>query len=232
MIRQTLFVIFIPILTFGQEFYPIEPMHPIRYWGVFVDKLEYREKEKNLNLELDSFYGGDYHKLWLSLEAKKELKRGDWEFERADLLFGKAISSFFDIRVGGGYAGKKDEGRTRLAVELVGLAPYWFETELSFYLTHKGEPYGKLKAEYDLLLTQRLVLQPEVEVLASAKTIEPLEIGKGISNVGLSIRLRYEIKREIAPYVGFSWERNYGKTKELKGKVEESTFLIGLRMWF
>ncbi|WP_333784789.1 copper resistance protein B [Thermocrinis sp.] len=230
--KKLLFAIFIPIFTFGQEFYPIEPMHPIRYWGIFLNKLEYREKKRSLNLDFSSFYGGDYHKLWFVLEAKSDLKEGKWEFERADLLFGRAISSFFDLRIGGGYAGKEDEGRAKLVVDLFGLAPYWLETELNLNLSHKGELYGKLKAEYDLLLTQRLVLQPEVEVLASAKTIEPLEIGKGISKVGLSIRLRYEIKREIAPYVGFSWERNYGKTKELKGKAEESTFLVGLKMWF
>ncbi len=226
------FLIFIPVLVFGQEFYPIEPMHTIRYWGIFVDKLEYREKERSLHLETNSFYGGDYHKLWFNLEAGKGLRRGGWEFERADVLFGKAISSFFDLRIGGGYAGKEDEGRAKLVVDLVGLAPYWLETELNLNLTHKGELYGKLKAEYDLLLTQKLVLQPKVEILASAKTIEPLEIGKGIGKTGISVRLRYEIKREIAPYVGFSWERNYGKTKELKGKAEESTFLVGLKVWF
>ena len=162
---KRIFILLIPFVAFGQD---IEPMHPIRYGGIFWDKLEYREKDRSLKLDLTSFYGGDYRKIWFDLEAKGDLKDGKREIERGDILFGKALSSFFDVRVGVGYGGTEDKGRVRFVLDLKGLAPYWFETYASLNLTHRGELYSKLKVEYDLLFSQRLVLQPSLEVVASA----------------------------------------------------------------
>ncbi|WP_448587755.1 copper resistance protein B [Thermocrinis sp.] len=223
---KVLFLLF-PILALAQEreFYPVEPMHPLRYGGIFVEKLEYRHKSKSLDFEVSSFYGGDYHKLWLELEGKRKLDVGKGKIERADLLLSKAISSFFDLRAGVGYAGGDEGGRSKAVFGFKGLAPYWLEVDGAINLTNKGELYGKLEVEYDLLLTQRLILQPSLEVLASTKDIEPLEIKKGLSKTTLALRLRYEIKREFAPYIGFSFEKH-------SGKGEEINFLFGLKFWF
>jgi copper resistance protein B len=113
-----------------------------------------------------------------------------------------------------------------------GLALYRFDMEANLNLTNKGELYGKLEVEYDLLLTQRLILQPSFDVLASTKKIEPIEIGSGLSKTELALRLRYEIKREFAPYVGISWERHFGQTKEMVEKRDLINFLVGLKTWF
>jgi copper resistance protein B len=113
-----------------------------------------------------------------------------------------------------------------------GLAPYGFDVEANLNLTDKGELYGKLGAEYELLLTQRLILQPSFDVLASNKKIEPLGVGSGLSKTELALTLRYEIKREFAPYVGVSWERHFGQTKEMVGERDLINFLVGLKTWF
>jgi len=229
--RRLLFAVFLPIfaIAYGEE---IKPMHPIRFGGFFVDKLEYRTKNEDLKFHIYSFYGGDYHKLWVDVEGEKGLKNSKWLLKRADLLFVRAISSFWDLRAGLGYAGSNEGGRSKLVLGVKGLAPYWFEVDANLNLTNKGELYGKLEAEYDLLLTQRLILQPNLKVLASTKKIEPLEVGSGLSKTELALRLRYEIKREFAPYVGISWERHFGQTKEMVGERDLINFLVGLKTWF
>jgi len=229
--RRLLFAVFLPIfaIAYGEE---IKPMHPIRFGGFFVDKLEYRTKNEDLKFHIYSFYGGDYHKLWVDVEGEKGLKNSKWLLKRADLLFVKAISSFWDLRAGVGYAGSNEGGRSKLVLGVKGLAPYWFEVDANLNLTNKGELYGKLEAEYELLITQRLILQPNLKVLASTKKIEPLEVGSGLSKTELALRLRYEIKREFAPYVGISWERHFGQTKEMVGERDLINFLVGLKTWF
>jgi len=226
--RRFLFAVFLPIfaIAYGEE---IKPMHPIRFGGFFVDKLEYRTKNEDLKFHIYSFYGGDYHKLWVDVEGEKGLKNSKWLLKRADLLFGKAISSFWDLRAGLGYAGSNEGGRSKLVLGVKGLAPYWFEVDANLNLTNKGELYGKLEAEYELLLTQRLILQPNLKVWASTKKIEPIGVGSGLSKTELAQRLRYEIKREFAPYVGVFWERHFGQTKEMVGERDLINFLVGLK---
>ena len=216
-------------VAYGEE---IKPMHPARFGGFFVDKLEYRTKNKDLKFHIYSFYGGEYHKLLVDVEGERWLKNSEWLLERADLLFVKAISSSWDLRAGVGYAGSNEGGRSRLVLGMNGPAPYGFEVDANLNLTNKGELYGKLGTEYNLLLTQRLILQPSFEVLASTKKIEPLEIGSGLSKTELALKLRYEIKREFAPYVGISWERHFGQTKEMVGERDLINLLVGLKTRF
>jgi len=229
--RRLLFAVFLPIfaVAYGEE---IKPMHTIRFGGFFVDKLEYRTKNEDLKFHIYSFYGGDYHKLWVDVEGEKGLKNSEWLLERADLLFVKAISSFWDLKVGVGYAGSNEGRRSKLVLGVNGLAPYGFDVEANLNLTNKGELYGRLGAEYELLITQRLILQPSFEVLASTKKVEPLGVGSGLSKTELTLKLRYEIKREFAPYVGISWERHFGQTKEMVGERDLINFLVGLKTWF
>jgi copper resistance protein B len=226
-----LFAVLLPIfaLAYGEE---IKHTHSTGFGGFFVDKLEYRTRNEDLKFHIYSFYGGDHHKLWVDVEGERGLKDSEWLLERADLLFVKAISGSWDLRAGVGYAGSNEGGRSKLVLGVKGLTPYGFEVDANLNLTNKGELYGKLEAEYDLLLTQRLILQPSFEVLASTKKIEPLGVGSGLSKTELALRLRYEIKREFASYVGFSWERHFGQTKEMVGERDLINFLVGLKTWF
>jgi len=229
--RRLLFAVLLPIfaIAYGEE---IEHMHPTRFSGFFVDKLEYRTKNKDLKFHIYSFYGGDYHKLWVDVEGERGLKDSKWLLEKADLLFVKAISSSWDLRAGVGYAGSNEGGRSKLVLGVNGPAPYGFDVEANLNLTNKGELYGKLGAGYELSLTQRLILQPSFEVLASTKKIEPLRVGSGLGKTELALRLRYEIKREFAPYVGLSWERHFGQTNEMVGERDLINFSVGLKTRF
>lgn len=216
-------------IAYGEE---IKPMHSTRFGGFFVDKLEYRTKNKDLKFHIYSFYGGDHHKLWVDVEGERGLKNSEWLLERADLLFVKAISDSWDLRAGVGYAGSSEGGRSRLVLGMNGPAPYGFDVGANLNLTNKGELYGKLEVGYELSLTQRLILQPSFDVSASTKNIEPLGIGSGLSKTELALRLRYEIKNEFAPYVGVSWERYFGQTKEMVGERDLINFLVGLKTRF
>lgn len=216
-------------IAYGEE---IKPMHSTRFGGFFVDKLEYRTKNKDLKFQIYSFYGGDYHKLWVDVEGERGLKNSEWLLEKADLLFVKAISSSWDLRAGVGYAGSNEGGRSRLVLGVNGPAPYGFDVGANLNLTNKGELYGKLEVGYELSLAQRLIFQPSFDVSASTKKIEFLGVGSGLSKTELALRLRYEIKREFAPYLGVSWERYFGQTKEIVGERDLINFLVGLKTQF
>jgi len=120
--RRLFFAVLLPIfaVAYGEE---IKHMHSTGFGGFFVDKLEYRTKNKDLKFHIYSFYGGDYHKLWVDVEGERGLKNSEWLLERADLLFVKAISSFWDLRAGVGYAGSNEGGRSKLVLGVNGLHP-------------------------------------------------------------------------------------------------------------
>ena len=117
-----------------------------------------------------------------------------------------------------------------------GLAPYWFEVDAAAYLNRDGKLSGRLEAEYDLLLTQRLILQPRLETRFAGSADRDRHIGLGFNDLELGIRLRYEIKREFAPYIGVTWSRKLGDTADFARQagedVRERAVVAGLRMWF
>ena len=117
-----------------------------------------------------------------------------------------------------------------------GLAPYWFEVDASAFLSNRGELTARVQSLYDQRITQRWILQPRAEVLLSAEDIPELSIGSGLSSLQLSARLRYEVRKEFAPYVGVEWTRSFGNTAdflEADGRSAEDTrFVVGIRAWF
>ena len=127
-------------------------------------------------------------------------------------------------------------GRTHAVAALQGLAPYWFEVDVSAYLSNRGELTGSAEAEYELLLTQRLILQPRAELAWSAEDMPSLETGAGLTSIEAGVRLRYEIVRQFAPYVGIEWTRQLGETADYTraagGDPESTAIVAGLRIWF
>ncbi len=243
------FLSFIPVILFvgslkAQDcrFYPVKKKKPLIYGMFLIDRFEYNltgKEKKSIDYELTGWYGGDYRRLWIELEGKHNTKSRSGEIEKLDFLYGKLISAFWDVRAGAGYIGSYGEdskSRAMLVLGLKGLAPYFFEIDTNLRITDKGEIYGDFEAEYDLLFTQRLILQPRIDTTFSFNKIEELGIGSGINNIKLSLRLRYEFRREFAPYVGVSFKKLIGQTKQLaslEGKSEKDfNFFIGLRMWF
>ena len=213
----------------------------VRYF-LLVDQLEYREHDGDgghfAAWEIDGWVGGDYNRVWLRSEGDRSLTESEGEAE-LEILYGRLISPFWDFTVGVRQdllsGGGHDRGRTFLSIGLEGLAPYWFEVTPAFYLSDDGDVSARLEATYDLLLSQRLVLQPRFELEAGTDARE-FGIGGGLQGLQLGARLRYEIRRELAPYVGVNWTRRLGKTAELtRDEGEDANILAvvaGIRLWF
>ena len=169
---------------------------------VLIDQLEVRNADDGNPWVLDGqgWIGKDLQKLWL----KVEVERNDGETEEAELqaLYSQAIAPFWDIQVGLRQDFQPSPNRSWAVIGLQGLAPYLFEIDTALFVGESGRTALRLKAEYELLFTQRLILTPEIEANFYGKNDEELGIGSGLSDLNTGLRLRYEIRREFAPYIG------------------------------
>jgi len=202
-----------------------------------AEELEYRldDDEDSFNWEAQGWIGEDFNKLWFKTEGEK-IDGGDLEEAEVQLLYSRLISPFFDLQAGIRYDFKPEPERVFAVLGVQGLAKYWFEIDAAAFISDEGEVSARFEAEYELLLTQRLILQPSVEINLSAKDVEERGIGSGFNDIELGLRLRYEIRREFAPYIGVNWERKLGNTADLaraEGEgVERTAFVAGFRFWF
>ncbi len=222
---------------------PVADMPPMYYGRFLIDRFEYTltgRKNKFISYEATGWYGGDYQRVYIEAEGVHDTGSSDGgEIERLDLLYGRLISPFWNIRAGFGYSGTYGPGadeRFFAVLGLKGLAPYMFEIDTNFRISNRGEVLLDLEAEYDLYLTQRLVLQPRFDASFSFNRIEKLGIGPGFPDIGVGTRLRYEIKRQFAPYVGLSWSTMTGGSRDIARKEGEprdvTEFMAGIRIWF
>jgi copper resistance protein B len=204
---------------------------------LFIDRAESRIRDGRDGYMLDAqaWSGGDIDKLWLKGEVE-----GSWseKLEHAEVqaLWSHAIGPWFDLQAGARFDPQPGPNRTHLVLGVQGLAPYWWEVEAALFLSNKGELTARAEAEYDLRLTQQLILQPRAEVELSAQHIEELGIGAGLGEASLGLRLRYQISPLVAPYVGVEYERAFGDTGDLRhGQGEKRggfNLLAGVRLWF
>lgn len=201
-----------------------------------IDRLEGvwpEEGEESLVWDAQGWWGGDINKLWWKSEGG--LEDGDVDDAEIQLLYSRAVRPFWDLQAGVRQDLEPDS-RTYGVLGIQGLAPYWFEIDAAAFLSEEGDVTARFEAEYDLLLTQRLVLQPRFSTEAAFEDDSARGLGSGFSGVDLGLRLRYEIRRELAPYVGVTWSRALGETADLVraagGDDEETAFVAGVRIWF
>lgn len=182
----------------------------------------------------EAWLGGDINRFVLKSEGEGTRREG---LEGAEMraVYSRAIGPYFDIQAGVRHD-FKPRSRTYATVGFEGLAPYWFDVEGALYLSSKGELLGRLEGSYDLRLTQRLILQPRAELNLSAQDTRETGTGSGLSDAELGLRLRYEIRREFAPYIGVTYDRKFGKTADYARAAgdgaEATSFVIGVRAWF
>jgi copper resistance protein B len=216
----------------------VQPVHDQQiYTHVLFNELEGRWNGNNTQFrwEGQGWVGTDYDKLWIKSEGTL-LANGTLDDGQHQFLYGRAITTYFDLQ--GGLRSDIDSLPTRNwgALGIQGLAPYFFDLELTGYASNEGHLAAKLEASYDLLLTQRLILQPQVEVNLYSKADPVRMVGAGFSDIDTGLRLRYEIDRKFAPYLGVVYEGKFGQTASYARRAGESTgdfrFAFGVRLWF
>jgi copper resistance protein B len=202
---------------------------------VLFDQLEWQGADSGgLRLENTSWIGGNLTRLWVRAEGETE--DGDVESVSVEVLGGRSFSRWWDVVAGVRQGFRPGDPQTWAAVGIQGLAPYWFEIEATGYVGAGGRTLARFEAEYDLLLTNRLVLQPVVEVEVHGKRDTERGVGAGLGSIETGLRLRYEIRREFAPYVGLVWDRKLFGTADLAREHGEgiggAKLAFGLRTWF
>ena len=180
-------------------------------------------------------YGGDINRLMLTTEGEYSFDHEEFEDAEIQLLWSRAISTYFDAQAGLRYDIEPD-GLAHAVLGFQGLAPYWFEVSGAAYLSEEGDLTADFEAEYELFLTQRLILQPRAELSLAAQDIPERSLGSGFTNIEAGLRLRYEIRREFAPYIGVEYHSALGSTSDLLDlageDMDQTVWVIGLRSWF
>lgn len=214
----------------------------IPVYRILFDQLETRIRDGRDGYEWDiqAWYGGDVDKLWLKSEGGGAFGEGV-ENAEVQALWSHAIDPWFDLQLGVRHDFRPDPERTYLVGGIQGLAPYWFEVEATAFVSNKGEVSARFEGEYDLRLTQALILQPRVEFDLALQDSPDIRVGSGLSTAELGARLRYEFFPKsgpavIAPYIGVQYERAFGDTARFYRASGESaggwSFLAGIRTWF
>jgi len=195
-----------------------------------MDRLEVLDNDGNTRIWEGSFWiGYDINKLYLYSEG--EATTDGLESSQNELVYSRAIAPFWDTQIGLAYDKNTDASKTWAEVAISGLVPYYFESRAALLVNSDGNVGLRLDAEYEALFTQKLILTPSLEADFYTKDDAKLGIGSGLSNIEAGLRLRYEIKREFAPYIGVTWEKTFGNTRNYN-PVDETNFLVGLRFWF
>lgn len=198
-----------------------------------IDQLEWQDADDGSALawNVNGWIGGDIDRLWLRSEGERS--QGRTGHAEVQALWGHAISPWWDILGGVRQDFKPGSPQTWAAFGIQGTPLSGLETEATAFIGEAGQSALRLEGEYDLLLTQNLILQPRAEVNLYGKNDPQRGMGAGLADSELGLRLRYEVIPEFAPYVGVTWNRNYGKTADLSDEDNNQTRLVlGVRLWF
>jgi copper resistance protein B len=225
--------------TDGKDFshQPMPMMGDQEYLAaLIVDRLESVNVRDDFSMTYDwqAWYGKDYDRL--VVRAEGEIDQGQFKSARNEALWGHALTAFWDTHLGVRYDSGQGADRVWGAFGIQGYAPYWIYIEATGYVGEQGRTAFRLETEYDVLITQKLILQPRVETNFYSQSDPSRLISSGLSNIEAGLRLRYEFKREFAPYIGIEWASAFGSAADIiraKGnKAEETRFVAGVHFWF
>lgn len=206
------------------------------HWFALVDRLETWDEDEGTPIawEGSGWIGTDLDRAWIRTEG--EALDGSVESANVEVFYGRAIARWWDAVVGIRHDFGDDPSQTFAAIGVIGLAPYMFEVEATAYVGESGQTGVGVEAEYETLITNRLILQSVIEAQAWGKDDPARGIGSGLSKVEGGFRLRYEFTRKFAPYIGIVRERVFGGTADLRdaqgAEVDDTRFVVGLRTWF
>jgi copper resistance protein B len=198
-------------------------------------EVQIRDGKDGYRWDGEGWFGGDINRLTIKTEGSGAFREGV-ESAEVQALYSRAVGPYFNLQAGVRHDFQPTPNRTYATIGFEGLAPYMFEVEGAVFLSNKGDLLGRLEGYYDQRITQRLILQPRIELNLSAQDVPENRLGAGLTDAELGLRLRYEIAREFAPYIGVSYEAKTGRTADFAradGKDATSTsFVAGVRFWF
>ena len=195
-----------------------------------MDRFEVLNNDENTRVWEGSFWiGYDINKLYIYSEG--EATSEGLETSQNELVYSRAIAPFWDAQIGLAYDKNSDESQTWGEIAISGLAPYYFETRAALLVNGDGNVGLRLDAEYEALLTQKLILTPSLEADFYTKDDPEMNLGSGLSSIEAGLRLRYEFVREFAPYIGVTWEKTFGNTSDYN-PIDETSLMVGVRFWF
>jgi copper resistance protein B len=205
---------------------------------VLFDQLEGRSNgwQTEFRWDGEGWIGTDMNKLWFKSEGF--LENGVATDGDTEALYDRPIPflRFFDFQAGVRYDLDSNPGRTWGAIGIEGLAPYFFEFAPTFYFSNDGRFAGRVTGLYDLLITQRLIAEPQFEINFYSKQEPSRGVGSGLSDLDAGLRIRYEISRKFAPYIGMAYTGTFGEaaqfTRQEGGLVNDPRFIFGLRVWY
>lgn len=207
------------------------------YSLVMLDLAEvgFQKARETYRFEGEAFTGGNINRFGVKFEGEGAFggRLDDLELQA---LYSRAIAPYWNLQAGVRHDIRPDPSRTYLVAGVEGIAPYWFKVNAATFLSNKGELRARVEASYDQRITQSLILQPRIEANVSFQDIPAIGVGSGLTDFEAGLRLRYEIKQEIAPYIGVEWRKQTGATARfarMAGEDPDTVSLVaGIRIWF
>ena len=225
-----------------QEGWPRPVVDDALYGLLLFDQLEYRAYDgatDTLRWDAQGWYGGDYHKLWVKTEGESTTSGSSMIDVETQLLYSRLVAPFWSLQLGLRYDLESGPGsdlsRGFGVVGFQGFAPYRFDVEPALFVSEDGDVSARLTGTTDWFVTQRTILQPRLETEVAAQDVAEVGVGKGLEYVELGLRLRHEIRREFAPYLGIEWEKLFGQTAGFARNDGENdsafALVLGVRVW-
>lgn len=186
--------------------------------------------------DAQGWVGGDERKFWVKTQGEYSFDAARLDTAEIQALYSRAIAPFFDLQMGVRHDFGAGPSTSYGVLGVQGLAPYWFEVNAAAFVSDAGDLTARIDADYELLLTQRLILQPRAELQFAAGDVTEQGLGSGVTGTEVGLRLRYEIRREFAPYIGIEWHDLQGGTADfarLRGdSTSDRVIAAGIRFWF
>ncbi|RYZ89951.1 MAG: copper resistance protein B [Proteobacteria bacterium] len=236
-----------PVVNYADKIWGKEAMVPVRsnmYYehGGMISSMflldlaaaRLREGEDGYQWDGEAWLGDDLNRIFIKSEGESYSSEGV-ESAEIQALYSRPIGPYFDIQAGVRHDFRPEPSKSYLALGFEGLSPYWNEIEGTLFISEDGDLLGRFKGRYDQLITQSFIVESLAEFNFSAQEEKDTGVGSGLVDAELTLKLRYEIKREVAPYFGVSWKSKFGETAQFARDSGESkarsSLLVGLRIW-
>lgn len=215
-----------------------QPVHNDRLFDYGVlgqDELRTGDGSRTYRWDGEAWYGNDLNRAWLRSEGNLDTETSTFDEAEVQVLYSRAITGFFDLQGGARWDVEPNPSRGWAMVGLEGLAPLYLEVGVFAFVRDGGHAAGRLEASCNLPLSQRLVLQPQIELNAYSRSDPATGTGAGLSDLDTGLRLRYQIRRQIAPYLGLTYENQFGSTADFSCRVGDPVrrlrLAAGIRLW-